>query len=77
MSPEDRDGFLFDVRMSLRRVPAAILRRLGERRRPVDDRSAEDAVGGAILDQLLLSRWRVERLPPVQKGSSDSLTGKG
>ena len=77
MSPEDRDGFLFDVRMALRKVPGSILRRLGTRRWPVDDHSAEDAVAGAILDQLLRSRWRVERLPPARYGPSDKKTGMG
>ena len=77
MSPEDRDSFLFDVRMALRRVPGGILRQLGKRRWPVDDHFAEDVVGRTILDQLLRSRWRVERLPPVQKGPSDKLTGMG
>jgi hypothetical protein len=77
MSPEDRDGFLFEVRMALRRVPGGILRRLGQRRWPVDDHLAEDAVRATILDQLLRSRWRVERLPPVQKRPSNPLTGVG
>ena len=63
-----RDDLLFDLRMALRKVPRGLLRDMGKRHLPGDDR-AETIVVERILEHLELCGWRLtlKERPPVPR----------
>jgi hypothetical protein len=62
MTPNERQEFLFDLRMALRKVPPGVLRDMGKRRLPGDELSQQIAAE-AILEHLRLCRWEITRPP--------------
>lgn len=61
MDRSQREAILFDLCMALRQVPPGVLRDMGKRRRPGDERIA----AAAILEHLLRCGWRLERPAPA------------
>jgi len=66
----------FDVEMALRRVPAGTWRDLGRRRLPGDD-LPEKIAAGLIVEHLIRSRWRIERVPGGGADFGGVLRGPG